>query len=368
MAFDQRLKVGALLVVGAVLTSGCVGTPGAQNEAPIAQFTMSREIAAVNEAVVFDGNSSYDPDGAVAVYQWNFGDGNQESGPLVSHRYIASGRFVVTLTVTDAEGGQNSRASNLTVNAPPTAVLQVSPGPYFAKEPVTFSALESGDPDGRIAAYSWDLGDGTTASADTVSHAYADTGAYTVSVTVTDSSGATDEAATTFFVDLHTYDVTFEERSQESAPRRNITLANQTKTITIEIFLENLTQVQFLLEWRDLLPFMGPPNDVIELSVTSPDGPSQRARGTVDNISLTFNLNGVPSPVQVRAASAGDVPGVLGDSTVGRKGVGVWVVEITAVDLGGGLAQDGGFVPEPFVFWTLTTTLTLYEAVPTQVG
>jgi len=151
-------------------------------------------------------------------------------------------------------------------------------------------------------------------------------------------------------------------------PRRNITVANQTKTVTIEIFLENLTQVEFTLDWRDVLPFMGPPNDVIEMSVTSPDGPSQRARGTFDNISITFNLNAIPSPVQVRAASAGDVPGVLGDAYVGRKGVGVWVVEITAVDLGGGLAQDGGFVPEPFFFWTLTTTLTLYEAVPTQIG
>jgi PKD repeat protein len=352
----------------ALLSAGCIGPPAVQNESPVAQFTISKEVAAINEAVVFDGNRSYDPDGSVAIFQWNLGDGSQESGPIVTHRYIAAGRLVVTLTVTDVQGAQNSRALNLTVNAPPTASVSVSPGPYFAKEPIAFSASDSRDPDGRIAAFDWDLGDGQTATTETVSHAYVDAGTYTVQLTVSDANGATASATTTFFVDLHSYDVAFEERSQMSPPVRNFTLANQTKTITLEIFLQNLTQVNFTLSWRDPMPVQGPPNDIVAIQVTSPDGPSMRATGTWDNVSLTFNLNAIPSPVQVRAATAADVPGVLGDAYVGTKGVGVWIVEITAVELGGGFVQDEGFVPEPFFVWTLNTTLTAYQAVPTQIG
>ena len=56
---------------------------------------------------------------------------------------------------------------------------------------VALDGTTSGDTDGTVANWSWDLGDGTTASGPTASHTYAAAGTYTVRLTVTDDDGAT---------------------------------------------------------------------------------------------------------------------------------------------------------------------------------
>jgi len=57
--------------------------------------------------------------------------------------------------------------------------------------PIAFDGRNSRDDDGPIVAYSWDFGDGTTATGAQVAHAYAAPGSYTVTLTVTDAAGAT---------------------------------------------------------------------------------------------------------------------------------------------------------------------------------
>jgi YVTN family beta-propeller protein len=54
---------------------------------------------------------------------------------------------------------------------------------------VAFDASASTDPDGRIASYTWSFGDGRSASGPTVSHAYASSGTYTVTLSVDDGEG-----------------------------------------------------------------------------------------------------------------------------------------------------------------------------------
>ncbi len=76
-------------------------------------------------------------------------------------------------------------------NKPPNAVAA---GPATARvgESVRFTSAGSSDPDGSLASYAWDLGDGTKSSAASVSHTYSRAGSYTVSLTVTDNKGARD--------------------------------------------------------------------------------------------------------------------------------------------------------------------------------
>jgi len=62
----------------------------------------------VGEVADFDGSDSYDLDGSIALYQWDFGDGSPvESGVAVSHTYSATNSYNVTLTVTDDGGAIN---------------------------------------------------------------------------------------------------------------------------------------------------------------------------------------------------------------------------------------------------------------------
>jgi DNA/RNA endonuclease G (NUC1) len=64
----------------------------------------------------------------------------------------------------------------------------------------TFDASTSLDPNGTIVSYDWDFGDGSTGSGVSVSHTYAQDGAFTVRLTITDNDGLTDSATFTVTV------------------------------------------------------------------------------------------------------------------------------------------------------------------------
>jgi len=85
------------------------------NAAPVASFSFTPDTAQTNQSVTFDAAGSSDPDGSVASYTWDFGDGASETGATVEHLFTWQGGYTVTLTVTDNEGGTGTMEKTITV-------------------------------------------------------------------------------------------------------------------------------------------------------------------------------------------------------------------------------------------------------------
>lgn len=163
------------------------------NEAPIAAFDFS----ASNLDVSFDGSASSDPDGTIAAVVWDFGDGSTSADGLsVAHSFARPGTYQVKLTVTDNQGGSASITRSVVVEAAPNEPPVASFAYDATRLDVRFDATTSSDPDGQVAAVSWDFGDSSPAADGvTVGHSYASAGSYRVTVTVKDDRGATSTAS-----------------------------------------------------------------------------------------------------------------------------------------------------------------------------
>jgi cellulose 1,4-beta-cellobiosidase len=103
---------GEFIVVLTVTdASGAIGdasmTITVRNLSPVASITVTPPIQEQTAWVRFDGRSSYDPDGAIVEWLWDFGDGTSNFGPYVEHRYDHIGTYTVLLRVIDDTGAED---------------------------------------------------------------------------------------------------------------------------------------------------------------------------------------------------------------------------------------------------------------------
>ena len=143
-------------------------------------------------------------------YGYSFGDLNilytitfvtQSTGSFYSkllvnsslHNFVSTSSSSFDVRVSGGGGGGVPPPPS---NIQPTADAN---GPYtgMVDEQIEFDGSDSTDSDGTITSYSWDLGDGNSASGVTPTHTYTTAGTYTVTLTVTDNGGLTDTDTTT---------------------------------------------------------------------------------------------------------------------------------------------------------------------------
>ncbi|MGW5878123.1 PKD domain-containing protein [Nocardiopsis terrae] len=157
-------------------------------DGPVADISESCDDATLTCS--FDGSGSA---GQITDYAWDFGDGTTGTGTTTSHTYTGPGTYTVTLTVTDETGATNSDTVEVTVGTPdhtaPTADFTGSCYTWWYYCSLDASGSSAGD--APIVSYSWDFGDGTTGTGATTWHFYDGPGTYTVTLTVTDETGAT---------------------------------------------------------------------------------------------------------------------------------------------------------------------------------
>ncbi len=145
-------------------------------------------------------------------FSWDFGDNSIGSGSSSTHVYNAAGSYTPILTVQDNNTGCfiNLTSGSFLLSAPPTINLN-STGTFTCANTFTtvFTASNSvsGSPTGGSLFYNWNMGNGNTFSGATPGpQIYTPTGAYTVSLTVTDNNNCS--ASTTTMVSLVSPSVT----------------------------------------------------------------------------------------------------------------------------------------------------------------
>ena len=182
---------------------------------PVASFTTlvkenvddaGSEINATNvvedfSTVVFNASASSDVTSSVSSYSWDFGDGNTDTGSIVSHSFETPGNFNVVLTVADGAGNTATTSTSIAVNdiTPPSVNFNWS---YVDANgdtidmaaiegvPVNFNAGLSSDNSGTALTYEWDFTDGNNAQGKEVTHTFENVSSnYEVVLVVTDEAG-----------------------------------------------------------------------------------------------------------------------------------------------------------------------------------
>ena len=187
-------------------------SPPPKNDKPVADASAGEPYSGfITEDIIFNASDSYDPDGFLISYNWNFGDDLDKQGEIVSHKYSNAGEYEVILTVKDNLGIKDSTTVFATIsnpNTPPTK--PIINGPYNGRQHISYMYnIKSTDVDGDNLIYHIDWGDATKTTTDVslngtsaiVYHKWIESGRFTVDVYSTDNKVESEKAEITVFID-----------------------------------------------------------------------------------------------------------------------------------------------------------------------
>lgn len=134
--------------------------------------------------------------GTGSTFTWDFGDGSPTSNVQnPQHQYATAGTYLVTLTAVSPFGCAHTVSHLINVLNSPSGNFSWSP--TCLGNAMTFSNQTPG----TFQTYSWNFGDGNTSGIPSPNHTYADTGAYSVQLFVTNSLGCSDSITMPVYVD-----------------------------------------------------------------------------------------------------------------------------------------------------------------------
>jgi PKD repeat protein len=170
--------------------------PAGTTQLPRGAYTITATEPAGAERLV-----GFAADRAIPYFPTSFGTGF----PVLSTNganFLAQVRNWLASNVPTGSWAEASAAYTVQpqANIPPQASFTFSPASPLVNQWITFDGRGSTDPDGTIVGYSWNFGDGATATGAQVQKRYSSAGTYTVALTVTDNRGATDTTTRTVTV------------------------------------------------------------------------------------------------------------------------------------------------------------------------
>jgi hypothetical protein len=174
------------------------GGGGGSNIPPIADASASETSGFIGVNISFDGSLSYDSDGSIIVWNWDFGDGETGTGETIQHRYYNEDVYMVTLTVVDNQGDDDSDTIDVNIskgpNYPPTKPEIFGPTEGTVNNPYEYNATAT-DEDNDTLSYIFNWGDGESTKTEylpigettTQTHSWTEAGRYSITVEATDN-------------------------------------------------------------------------------------------------------------------------------------------------------------------------------------
>lgn len=205
--FALRLETGSLGLRGGSVSFGIDGQVPTQFDFPVsgmvvnappvadagADIALSDDDGDGQVSVTLDASASRDSDGTIVSYVWRIQGVQVATGPRPTLD-LPLGDSTLVLTVTDDCGAAATDAVAVNATNVPPRIASLTPPTGLAETVLGNFEAVAADPGDGPMTYRWDFGDGAVVSGEGLSrpsHAYADNGAYTVNLTVTDSLGAT---------------------------------------------------------------------------------------------------------------------------------------------------------------------------------
>jgi PKD repeat protein len=129
----------------------------------------------------------------VTSWSWNFGDGGTSTTRSPSHTFARTGTYTVTLTAKDDDGATATSSKVISVTAPAANIAPTAAFVVTCNKLTCMFTNRSTDTDGKVVAWKWTFGNGTSATSVNPGRTYAAGGTYTVTLKVTDNAGATNQ-------------------------------------------------------------------------------------------------------------------------------------------------------------------------------
>ena len=133
----------------------------------------------------------------IVAWSWDFGDGGMSTDQNPTYSYESDGNYTVSLTITDVTGLMDTETKSDFVTVIPFSGPTAHFGADVTAGPppltVSFTDESTTDPGYDITSWAWDFGNGATSTEQNPTYTYEDQGFYTVSLTVTDENGISDE-------------------------------------------------------------------------------------------------------------------------------------------------------------------------------
>ncbi len=235
-----------LLIAFSLIIIVCLGKTKALAQTPTASFTIDNASGCAILIVDFTSTSTGGP---FSNMSWDFGNGNPvlSGNPAVNTdllhptiTYPTAGTYTITLIVTNSSGTDTeTQTGAVTVYGNPTAAFSANPQTGCTPFSPIFTNNSTPSVSGAITAWDWDFGNSQSSTAQNPSGVptYTLPGTYTVSLSVTDVNGCTDDISMPNYITVSGPNASFTASPSSGCnPPLNVTFTNTTPTATGQTF------------------------------------------------------------------------------------------------------------------------------------